>query len=292
MISGYADGSFQPDRKVNRAEALKIIIAPIVDAETLSNYTTSPFGDVTADAWFLPYTEAARARGVIDGPPSKPNFLGGNTVIRAEFLKMLELANEVAPTTTLSELSLPLSSDVANVNEWFYPYMRYAVASSMIMVGQDGLLYPAQELTRGETALLLYRFIMYREGRRTQALLSEAENEILILLNLLEQNALDQANFASARGLIAARGAHLQRPDESIVRGAVKVSEAFRKLVLAYEAGANQQYEQVVTLAKEAWDLGASAKEIAPELASIAEQVQTIAGNMASSAREALGENP
>src|SRR3989344_8997908 len=33
VLQGYADGTFRPDAKVNRAEATKIIVAPRVTAE-------------------------------------------------------------------------------------------------------------------------------------------------------------------------------------------------------------------------------------------------------------------
>lgn len=290
IISGYADGSFKPDKGVNRAEAIKIIVAPLVDAATLAQITASPFSDVKAGDWFLGYVEAARQNGIVDGPPKKTAFNGGSAVLKAEFIKMLQLAHGANPVETLSEIRLPLSSDVTNPDEWFYPYMRYAIASSMTMIGADGMLHPARPLTRGDCALILHRYLMYKEGRRTQALLSEAENEIIIILGALEGNDIVNAEYASARGLLAARGAHLSKPDEPIVQGALKISESFRALVRAYRSGLSQDYAQVTKLAGDAWNLAARAKELAPNLAGIADQVQKIAKGMADSARALQGQ--
>lgn len=287
IISGYADGTFKPDRKVNRAEALKIIVAPLVKPEQLATLTVTTFEDIASTAWYLPYAEAARMNAIVDGPPAKPRFLGENPVIKAEFLKMLELAYKVDPLASFSDIALPLATDVASTSDWFYPYMRYALASSMTMISTEGDLSPARELTRGDTALLLHRFIMYQQGRRTQALLSEAENEIIITLNMLEADNVAQADFASARALVAARGAHLKRSSEPVVQGAVKIAEAFRSLVNAYKTGKTGDLDGVIKLAGDAWNSAAKALSLSPTLKNISEQVQILSKNMADSARAA-----
>jgi len=292
IISGYEDGTFKPDKSVNRAEALKIITAPLVSTEQLAQMTSSVYSDVPAGSWYLPYVEWARqSLKIVDGPPSKTAFNGESPVLKVEFIKMLLLANKIEPQNSYSEIRLPLASDASNVDEWYYPYMRFAIASSITMIGSDGNLYPGRELTRGDTALFLYRYLMYQQGRRTQALLSEAETEIIVVLEALEQNEIEQAEYASARALLAARGALASKPDVAIVKGAVKISESFRSLVRAYRAGLNQNYEEVVRLAGEAWNLSARATEFSPDLASISEQVQKISKGMADSARELMGQS-
>src|SRR3989344_2015536 len=288
IIAGYADGTFKPDKGVIRAKAIKIIIAPLTDPAEVAKVLSSPYSDVKPADWFIGYVEVARQNAIIDGPPNKTAFNGGSPVLKAEFIKMLEVANGANPLETLSEIRLPLSPDVADPEQWFYPYMRYAIASSMTMIGGDGMLHPDRQLTRGDCALILHRYLMYKEGRRTQALLSEAENEIIIILGALEGNDIVNAELASARGLLAARGAHLSKPDEPIVQGALKISEAFRALVRAYRSGLSQDYESVAKLAGDAWNLSARAKELAPNLAGIADQVQKIAKGIADSARQLM----
>ena len=193
VVGGYDDGTYKPDKKVNRAEAIKLIIAQIVDQATLDKQNEVVYEDVPEDAWFRPFVEVARKRNIVDGPPKKKKFKGGNPVLKAEFLKMMLLANKINPNDYFSELNLPLATDVSNPDEWFYQYMKYAVVSSMIMIGTDGSLHPGDQLTRGDVALLLHRFAMYNEGRRTQALLAEAESEIIVTLNMLDDNNITQA---------------------------------------------------------------------------------------------------
>ncbi|MDD4628860.1 MAG: S-layer homology domain-containing protein [Candidatus Peribacteraceae bacterium] len=286
IIAGYADGTFRPNNKVNRAEAIKIIIAPLLKADALGQLKTTPFSDVKAGDWYLPYVEAARQNSIVDGPPAKTAFLGTQAVKKMEFVKMLLLAYRVDPNS-YSEIRLPLSSDAADSAAWYYPYLRYALTSSMTMVSKDGLLEPARELTRGDTALLLHRFLMYRASRRTQALLSEAESEIIIVLGMLEANNLEQAEYASARALLAARGANASAPDTELVQGALKITESFRAIVRAYRAGVEKQFDESIRLSGEAWNLAARAQELSPTLAKLTEQVQGLSKKLADSARAA-----
>lgn len=286
IIAGYSDGTFRPDAKVNRAEAVKIIVAPYVSQEILATATASVYGDVPAGSWFLPYVEAARQMlQIIDGPPAKPNFLPTSNVKKAEFVKMLLIANKVDPSTTLSEIRNGLATDVANPDEWFYPHMRFAVASSMTMVAEDGLLNPGQELTRAQVALLLYRLEMFKQGRRTQALLTEAETEILNVLALIDKQDIVNAEYAATRSTVAARGALISAPDEAIVKGAVKISEGFQSLVGAYKSGLQGNLDGTIALAGSAWNSAARAMEFSPGLSPVATQMQTIAKGLADEAR-------
>ncbi|MDO8648346.1 MAG: S-layer homology domain-containing protein [Candidatus Peregrinibacteria bacterium] len=285
ILTGYDDGSYKPERKVNRAEAAKIIVAPIAPPTALNQIKTTPFVDVAEDAWYLPFVEYARSElTIVDGPPKTNVFNPERTVNKAEFIKMLLLANKVDPAS-FNEIRLPFSSDVANTDEWYYPYMRYGIASSMTMISGDGLFSPGRELTRGDVALLLFRYTMYKDGRRTQALLSESETEIVNVLSALEKNDIAQAEYASARALIAARGANESRPNEPLIQAAVKIVESFRALVRAYRAGVDRDLNETIRLAGEAWNLAARAKELDASMAGLADQVQTIATNMAESTR-------
>lgn len=286
ILSGYADGTFRPTASVNRAEALKMIVAPLATQTDLAAQTSSVFADVPADAWYLPYVELARAKfKAIDGPPAKPKFLGADRVKQAEFLKMLFVAYGVDAKGAYSDLTIPIANDVLRSDEWFYPYMRYAVTASMVQVNADGTLQPQKELTRGDVALLLHRFLTYREGRRTQALLSAAESDILNVLKMFEEQNIIQAELASARAMLSARGALQSKPQDALVKGAVKTAEGFRALVRAYQAGAQGKLDEAITLAGDAWRLAEKAKEFSPSLATVSAQMQTVAKNMADEAR-------
>ena len=289
MYKGTMMEHLNQNKTLNRAESMKFIIAPLASNDQLAAYASTNYNDISSDAWYLKYVEYGRDKGIIDGPSKKPAFNGGNTVIKVEFLKMILRANGI-DENSYSEIALPLSSDVQNVNEWFYPYLRYALASSMTRISDQGTLNPAKELTRGDTAVLLHRLLMYQANRRNQALLSMAEAEINVILGSLEKNDIEQAEYASARALLSARGAHTSNPDSPVVLGALKTTEAFRALVRAYRAGLNREFDEVIRLAGDAWNLAAKAKEMNPDITNLAEQIQGIAASMADDARALKGE--
>ncbi len=282
ILSGYADGTFKPKKGVNRAEAIKILIAPFAANATV---TSSPYSDVKTGTWYLPFVETARTQGVIDGPPKKAVFNPDKPITRMEFMKMMLLTYKEDPNA-YGEIKLPLAPDVTDPSAWYYPYLRYSLSASVMMIDQqDGMLHPGAELTREDAALYLYRYLMYKADRRTQALLSESESEIVVVLGSLDSSSYDQAEYASARALIAARGVYASRPDLPIVKGALKITEAFRTLVRGYKAGMSKDLDTAIELAKQAWSLADQAQAANPDIKELADHVKEISKNMADSAR-------
>jgi len=285
MIGGYEDGTFRPDRIVNRAEALKLILAPLLPADGLKIYAHSAFDDVPDGSWYLPYVEAARTTlSIVEGPPGKPSFFPAHSVAKAEFLKMYFLAERVNVQGDYGELTAALSSDVPS-DAWFFPSMRSALATSMVIVDKQGMLHPEAELTRGDIAQMLYRSLMYAQHRRTQSLLSEAEGEITNVVSMIDANSVEQASFAAARSTLAARGALTSDPNEPLVKAAVKTAEGFRDIVEAYRAGREKRYDDAIRLAGNAWNTASKVRELSPGLDQIATEMQTLAKKMADSAR-------
>ena len=286
IVGGYPDGTFKPKQQVNRAEALKLILSPVLPEDRLSIYAHSLFTDVPDGSWFLPYTEAARSTlGVISGPPEKTKFLPGDPIKMSEFLKMFLLTQHVDPQGSYKELTEPLSSDVSS-DMWFFPFIRYALSSSMIMIHDDGTLRPQETLTREDVAQLMYRYFMYKAGRRSQALLSVTEAEISNLMAMIDANDPDQAAFAAARSLVTSRGALTSDPKADVVRGAVKTAEGFHFILQAYLAEKAGNLEDAIAKAGAAWNTASKARELSPSLVDMANQMQDLAKKLADSARQ------
>lgn len=275
--------TFNPDQKLTRAQAAKVLVAPLVSADELAKITSSQFGDIPAGQWFTSYVEAARILGIVD---SAPNFNPNAPVTKSAFMKMLLKAKKTDYVSAFSDFKLPLASDVPNTTDWFYPVMRFALASSMTAVSQEGALNPSQEITRGQMALFYYRLDMYVAGRRTQALLSQAETDIGNVLQMLDRKDIQQAEWAAARSVIAARGALASKPNEPIVKGAMKISEGFQSLVAGYKAGTEGNLDGAIAASKEAYASAEKAKSFSAGLTTIAGQMQQIAKNMADEARK------
>lgn len=111
VLSGYPDGTFQPDRTVNRAEFLKIVLgAPGIDVHQATNPTG--FTDVDENAWYIPYVRYAKAQGIIEGY-ADGTFKPEQAVNFAEALKMAYVA-------------LGIHGDESAAGEWYEKYLRHA----------------------------------------------------------------------------------------------------------------------------------------------------------------------
>lgn len=285
IFDGYTDGTFKPDKKVNRAEALKIIASNFIPKSETVRVRSVDFTDVPDDAWYLPSLVWALPKKIVNGPPAVTSFSPTRTVTKIEFLKMLFTAYGVDPQA-FNDIALPLSSDVTDVKEWYYPSMRYAVATATTIVPDSGVLGPARELTRGDVAVLLYRFTLYRDGQRTQELLTETRKDVERVITFLAKGDVRSAEYASARAILIARGALLTEPDAPIVKVAVKIAEGYRALTRAYRASINGDLDSVRKLAGDAATLANQARKISGDAKVLADQLEKYAKSFAEQAKK------
>ncbi len=150
IISGYSDGNFKPDNKVNRAESLKMIFKSL-NVGT-NRIVSNPFTDVSSSDWFKPYIITAYdltlAQGYSDG-----TFRPEKNVTRSEFFKILSKALHVDIS------SLPEKNPFADVERttWVAPYAQWAKEKRLLDFGLN--FNPNAPMTRAEIAEALYRTI-------------------------------------------------------------------------------------------------------------------------------------
>jgi len=159
VINGYPDGSFQPGQTISRAEAAKLLVSSVKSDEFVQKATNSfikngfgsPFYDVSFDEWFGPYVVMAKQYGMVDGY-SDGSFKPSNTINFAEGLKMILQSYGVA---VQSERFVEQPLLYIKGHEWFAPYFSYAYNHHLI--NTEKFYHPAQLMTRGEFAEILYR---------------------------------------------------------------------------------------------------------------------------------------
>lgn len=160
IISGYSDGTFKPDQTINRAEALKI--AMLASGDETGETALTSFPDVTAEDWFYDYVQVALTRSVVEGYDDG-TFKPGNNINVAESMKIIFLAFG-------ADVGSPPGADpYPDVDQlaWYSAYAQYAKNRQFVWPQNDGKLHAGRDITRGEFADLIYRF-MYTEENDLQ----------------------------------------------------------------------------------------------------------------------------
>lgn len=166
-INGTPEGDFQPDEKITRAAALKIIV------RALSHYFPEDdkgqaaalepddlkFTDLTVPEWYVPYVRYALTGKIISGYKDG-TFQPANPIIRAEGLKIIINIFDLKGSGSF------MANDFTDVseNDWYNKYFGYAQKKNILLPEETGKGYPAKELTRGELSELIYRVLLMKNN--------------------------------------------------------------------------------------------------------------------------------
>lgn len=155
IINGYPDGTFQPNRTLNRAELLKLAVLAThangkFDYPTFAAYHNC-FPDVK-DEWFASYVCFAKSHGWVQGY-SDGKFHPEKEVNKVEAIKMITQVNEL---TTDKDTTLNFKDILQNA--WYFQYLQIAASHNLLEETGD-YFFPEKGMTRGSTAEVLYRLI-------------------------------------------------------------------------------------------------------------------------------------
>jgi len=149
IISGYSDGTYKPDKTINRAEFTKIVIGAKFDEATINGcieQNVSPqmntifFPDVVRSDWFAPYICVAKMNNIIKGY-SDGTFKPNNEINFSEAAKIISV------TFGLQEVT---------ADPWYKPYVENLAEDKAI---PTSIITFSEFITRGEMAEMIYRLI-------------------------------------------------------------------------------------------------------------------------------------
>ncbi len=156
IVQGYPDGTFHPERTLNRAEFVKIALNAAPDRPAEAD-TLDCFPDVRATDWFAQYVCAAKEAGVLAGYPDGM-FHPERAVNYAEAVKIL-----------VNLFDVPVN--VREREVWYAPFMNAARGIGTV------LPYPLAmdaSLERGQMAQLAAAFVAEHAGELETYRLLEA----------------------------------------------------------------------------------------------------------------------
>ena len=153
LIGGYADGTFQPDRNISRAEFVKIALGVTQcldclnpsDAEKSVFYEVNSFPDVKPEDWFDFCVSKAKKLTMVEGY-GDGFFKPGNSISRAEAVAIL-----------LRQADLPMQNFAVKpmIDVPDYAWYKNAMITGLnlgLVQENYGYTFPDEEITRGEFA--------------------------------------------------------------------------------------------------------------------------------------------
>lgn len=240
VIEGYTDKNtgiqyFKPNQPVNRAEAVKMLLAGSTKAYSISSSAGTVFPDVKAGEWYTPYVAAAKSAGIVKGNDATGLFDPARTVNKAELMKMVVMANGIDLTSMLQNVRKTDLIDV-KATDWFYDFMRFGKAYSIIFPDSYANLDPGKALTRAEVADILYNTVKIIKGGEVQQLLSRTESGIFGSIAYLNIKQYDAAMAEIEEAKRFAELAKARQPNEPLVEEAYTIAQSYAVALTGYIA--------------------------------------------------------
>jgi len=165
IVTGYPDGSIQPDRPVSRAEVCTMLVRMLGEQEAADTAMRlfSSFVDVNVNYWAKGYLEVAREKGIFLGD-SGDLAAPDRSVTRAEAVTMLDRC-ATSLGLTLADAIKPAFPDSSQIPAWASSSVARLSSAGVVLGDPDGRFYPSRGLTRAEAATLTLRLLALM-GRR------------------------------------------------------------------------------------------------------------------------------
>jgi len=162
IISGYSDGTFQPNKTINRAEALKLVFqSRKVLGMSESNAASANFPDVKASDWFYDYVNKAAALGIVKGYEDG-TFKPANEITAAESLKVIFTG--LIPGFEAGTVTTAPFTNV-KTDQWYAPYLDFGKKDQFIEAESDGTYDADRAMSRADFAEAIYR-VTYAQSNK------------------------------------------------------------------------------------------------------------------------------
>ncbi len=185
VLSGYPDGTFQPDGLLTRAQFAKIAVCMLgAEKEAAALSGNDIFSDVGSDHWASGYINCIAQKGIINGYPDG-SFGAEEKITYAQAI------------TILVRL---LGYDGKDVNyNWPDGYIKKAKSLGIT----DGMSFGTYEnVTRGNAALVIYNSLLAekKEGSSVKLLSSSSIEDVVIYADSTINASLASGTIATTSG--------------------------------------------------------------------------------------------
>ncbi|MBO8172197.1 MAG: S-layer homology domain-containing protein [Bacillaceae bacterium] len=155
IVSGFDNGTFQPEGKVTREQFVKMLIEANRSSLTIGSDT---FVDVPSTRWSYRYIETAVKSGIILEDETGPQFLPGTNITRQEMALFIARALELTP----DENSLNFK-DIDQIHPSYRGLIGGAIEAGIISGYPNGTFRPDESATRAQAAVMIIRMLDYQD---------------------------------------------------------------------------------------------------------------------------------
>ena len=150
FLSGYTNGTFEPDRNMTRAEVTTMFARLLTEKMAADQTYSNTFSDVAKSHWAANYIGYMQQFGIITGY-ADGSFRPDASVTRAEFAAI------ASRFETLTEGTKSFS-DVPG-SHWAAKYINFAATRGWVNGYADGTFRPNNSITRAEVAAVTCRLL-------------------------------------------------------------------------------------------------------------------------------------
>lgn len=150
FLSGYANGTFEPDRNMTRAEVTTMFARLLTEKMAADQTYSNTFSDVAKSHWAANYIGYMQQFGIITGY-ADGSFRPDASVTRAEFAAIASRFERLTEGTKSF-------SDVPS-SHWAAKYINFAATRGWVNGYADGTFQPTNSITRAEVAAVTCRLL-------------------------------------------------------------------------------------------------------------------------------------
>ena len=150
FLSGYANGTFEPDRNMTRAEVTTMFARLLTEKMAADQTYSNTFSDVAKSHWAANYIGYMQQFGIITGY-ADGSFRPDASETRAEFAAIASRFERLTEGTKSF-------SDVPS-SHWAAKYINFAATRGWVNGYADGTFRPNNSITRAEVAAVTCRLL-------------------------------------------------------------------------------------------------------------------------------------
>lgn len=151
IVSGYPDGSFNPNGKITREEFIVMLCRTF----GFENNIKAEFADVDTTHWASEYIGTAAQKGIVNGM-GDGNFGLGKNITREDMAVMINNAIKVTSTNISEKNDAADFDDAAEIADYAKESISVLQTAGIVNGMGDGRFNPKGNTTRAEASQIIY----------------------------------------------------------------------------------------------------------------------------------------